>query len=1134
MRSELPSRKQACCLLLSLFLIFPHVRAQNQYAFSARHNYSVKGVFPSAKEKSTLQTVLKELNRIKGVYFLYTQECIGNKMVDPVSDTNADIEIILDNVLANSGLKYKKIKSNTYVIVAEDEKIKSYKEYKTALSGSAPVSSVKITADPITGRVTGTDGTILSGVSIFVKGTKRGTTTDNSGQFTIAANQGETLVISYIGYQGQEYTVGSTQTVTISLAPATGQISEVVVTALGIRRERRSLGYSVTEVKGSDLTQAREINVGNSLIGRVPGLNVNSVAGGPGSSTNIIIRGISSLGGTNQPLYVINGIPVENTPNGQTGTQYDNGVDRGDAIGNINPDDIETISVLKGAAASALYGYRAKAGVILITTKSARGTGVDVNSNYVSEKIMDPTNWQYVYGQGANNIKPVDQLSAFQSGQSSWGGKLDGSSVVQFDGVSRPYIAQKNNLENFYRTGSTFTNTIAFNKTFTGGNIRFSGSNLNNDAVIPNSGLHRQSFNLVSVFNPIENLTIDARANYILEQAHNRPFLSDGAGNANFNAMFLPTSVDVDVLKKTSNDDGSEYSYSANTFATNPWFAAQKFINDTKRDRLISSLSVKYAFKNGLFLQGRVGRDSYNDRYTGVIPTGTAYRTLGQITEETLKFTDMNVDGLAGISIKAGDITITPNIGASYRRTSSEKTTNSGSEFAVPFVYNILNAKTKTVDYLPKDLEVQSVYGNVQVDIKSYLYLNGSVRSDWFSSLATPGVDNKLYIVYPSVSGSFVFSEFVKPGWMSFGKLRAGYAVVGQATDPYQTQLSYTFNSSTLNGFPLGQISNVNVPNRALMPSKASELEIGTEMRLFQNRVSLDVAWYNKKSKNEIIFAPASNTSGYSNAVLNIGELQNRGVEALVSVNIIKSKNFSWTSSINGAINNNKVLSLAADQSQLPGGTSRSGVGFTASIVGLPAAQVMAYDYQFDDSKNIVLDVNGIPARGNLTPYGSAYHKWIAGWSNDFSFKRFTLGFLVDGKWGGKIFSATDYYGYIFGLHKATLVNREGKFGNNIDAATYYSTLANNVSKFFVQDASFIKFRQLTFGYSFPAKIFGNKIQSLNLSIVGRNLFTIMKHTDNIDPEANFSSTPGGLTQGLELGGVPPVRTIGANLSVRF
>ena len=1108
---------------------------------SARVPQSASYSSYASQEKQSLFSVLKELNRQKGVYFLFSEESMGAVQVKAAKDYSADTEKILTDLLKETGLKYKKVSGNTFVIVNEKEKGKPSNELQLLTNSESGLqsTSLKTFRLPITGRVTASDGQPLPGVSVRVKGTSRGTTTNVRGEFTLEANKGETLVISYIGYQTTESVVGDNSTVNVSLTASDSQLSEVVVTALGIRRERKALGYSVTEVKGDELTKAREVNVMNSLVGKVAGLNVSSVNGGVGSASNVIIRGVSSLGQdpklgqTNQPLYVINGVPIESQPASQGGGQYDNGPDRGDAIGNINPDDIETISVLKGAAASALYGYRAKAGVILITTKSGRGNSIEFNSNYVGEKIIDLTNWQYVYGQGANNIKPATQMAANDAGQSSYGGLLDGSPAIQFDGVSRPYTAQRNNLKNFYQTGGTFTNTLALNKTFTGGAIRFSASDLTNKAVIPYSGLNRQSFNLAANFNAVKNLTIDARANYILEQARNRPFLSDGPGNANFNVMFLPTSVDVNVLKKTVNADGSEYGYSANTFATNPWFAAEKFITNTNRDRLISSLTARYNFNNGFFVQGRAGRDAYADRFLQVVPTGTAYRPNGSITEQNYKFSDLNVDGLAGIAIKVSgnDLTVTPNIGASYRKLKSETFNNNGSDFAVPFVYNIGNAKNKSIEYLVSNQEIHSVYGTLELAWKDYLFLNGSARSDWFSTLATPGLDNKLNIVYPSVSASFVFSEFVKPSWLSFGKLRAGYAVVGQATGPYNTQLTYSLYSPLLAGtYPLGYVNNSSIPNSGLKPSEASEFEIGTEMRLFNNRMNLDVTYYNKKSKNEILAAPASTTSGYSGAVLNVGELQNKGWEALISGSPLRGKSLNWNSSLNGSVNNNKVLSLAAGQAQLGIATSRTGVAYTQNLVGLASNQVMAFDYRYDAQGKIALTTTGLPDRGNLIPLGSAYHKWVAGWNNEFSFKRFNLGFLIDGKWGGKIFSATDWYGYLFGLHKNTLENREGRFGANVNAATYYSTLGNNVSRIFVYDASFVKFRQVTLSYSLPASFFNNKIQGLSISLVARNLFFLMRQTDNIDPEGNYSP----FAQGLELGGVPPVRTFGVNLNVKL
>ena len=989
----------------------------------------------------------------------------------------------------------------------------------------------------VTGKVTDAKGGTLPGVTIIVRGTRQGASTNAEGTYSIAAADTATLVFSSVGYSSQTVKVGGQTVVNVTLSDNAQALDEVVVTALNVARERKTLGYSVTEIKGPSLTQARETNVANSLVGKVAGLNVNSTAGGPGASSNVIIRGVSSLNQTNQPLYVINGIPVESQPSvANTGGQYDNSPDLGDAISNINPDDIETISVLKGAAASALYGYRAKAGVILITTKSAKGNdGIEFNSNYVAERAYSLTDWQYEYGQGANNLKPITAVGAAQVGNSSWGGKLDGSNVIQFDGTSRPYVAQPDNLKNFYRTGNSLTNTLAFNKSFTGGSVRLSASDLVNNAVVPNSGLDRQTFTLAGTFDPYKHLTVDARANYILEQAHNRPILADGAGNANFNVAFLPTSLDVRTLQPGTNPDGTELVFnSGNPYNTNPYFAAYKFVNNTTRERLLSSVSARYTFDNGLFLQGRVGRDGYSDRFTSVTPSGTAYLPGGRIIELSTQFTDLNTDALVGKTFKVGEnFTFTPNLGGSYRRTKSEAFQNIGSDLAVFGVNTIGNAKNKSTQSFVSDQEIQSLYGSLDLSYKEFLFLTATTRRDWFSTLATPGKDNNLGVTYPGVSASFVFSELWRPDFLSFGKIRAGYSRVGQATNPYQTQLSYAFLATTLNGLPLGTISpdNVNIPNSSLLASRASEFEIGTELAFAQNRVRLDLTFYQKKSSNEIVYAPASISSGYQGAVLNAGEMENKGVETLLTVLPVKTASFTWTSSVNFAYNKNTVLSLAAGQQQSVYATSRAGVGFLGQIVGQPFGQVLAYDYQYNADGSIATTTNGVPVRGALTAYGTAFHPWTGGWSNDFVYKRLSLGVLVDGKFGGKIFSATDYYGTVFGLRKETLVNREGTFGaDKVDAATYYGTLANNVSKDFVQDASFIKLRQVTLGYSFPSALFNNHIQRLTLSLVARNLLFLKRKTDNIDPEGSYNA----FAQGLELGGVPPVRTFGLNLNAKF
>jgi len=1069
--------------------------------------------------KVTVKQVFKKIEEQAKVTFVYDEQVINAIPALTLHIKNKPLAEVLNQIQNTTQLQFKMV--GNYIGVAQNI---------AQMPNLAPVAQQQNSPATIKieGVVRDANGQPIPGVNILVKGTTTQTLTNVDGHFNVNANIGDVLVFTFVGYQPKEHTIASPEKLSILLNEDSKQLSEVVVTALGIKKERKALGFSITEVKGEELTQAREPNVMNSLEGKVAGLNINPTAGGPGSSTNVIIRGVSSLTQTTQPLYVINGVPMENNMNSAPGQQYDNQPDLGDAIGNINPDDIETVSVLKGAAASALYGSRGKAGVILITTKSGKDSGIEFNSNYVAETVINPTHWQYVYGQGANNIAPTTASAAFQSGQSSWGGPINGASVVQFDGVSRPYTAQKNNVSNFYRTGTTATNTIALNKSFEGGSVRFSASDLDNRAITPNSGLSRQTFNFTANYNITKNLTIDVRNNYILEEAKNRPFLNDGPGNSNFNVALLPTTVDVKTLQKAVNPDGSEYGYSANTFATNPYFAAEKFINNTNRERLISSASLRYNFDDGYFIQARAGRDAYNDRYTAVVPTGTAYRPLGSIQESTNNFSDINVDVLMGKTYKIHDLTITPNIGGSYRRTKTEQFILNGSNFAVPDVYTISNAsQVSNPQYLPNDIEYQSVYGTLELDYKNFLYLTGTVRNDWYSSLATPGFSNPLYKTYPSVNGSFVFSELMHEDWLSFGKLRAGFAQVGQATSAYQTQLAYGFNTASLNGSQLGLISNLNIPNSSLVASIASELEIGTELRFFKDRLSVDLTWYDKNSKDEILAAPASVTSGYGGAILNIGQLQNTGIEVLVSGTPFKTAAFHWTTSINGSINNNKVIALTPGQTSLPGATSRTGNAFTQDIVGLPVNQVMAFDYARDASGKILLDGNGVPQQGNLKAYGSAYAKWITGWNNEFGYKRFSLSFLIDSKLGGKIFSATDYYGYVLGLHQATLANRATL---GVNASTYYTTLANNVSSLFVQNASYIKFRQVMLGYTFPAKMFNNTIKGATLSLVGRNLFYLMKKTDNIDPESDYSNN----AQGLELGGVPSTRTYGLNLSVKL
>ena len=1017
------------------------------------------------------------------------------------------------------------------------------------------------------GFVRDASGQALVGVSVSIKGTTNGTQTDVNGKFSINANVNDVLVFTYVGFIKKEVTVVSPAELTIELDEDSKALSEVVVTALGIKKERKSLGYSVTEVKGSELTTARTTNFASSLEGMVAGVNVTSISGGAASSVSINIRGAASLSGNTQPLYIINGVQMINTDNSEvtgisrnSGGQYDNSPDQGDGIGNINPDDIESISFLKGADAAALYGHNAKYGVVIITTKSGSTKGsVDYSSNYEFEKAINPTDYQYQYGNGAEGLKPTSAAAAFSAGNDSWGAKLDGSSVVQFDGVSRPYVAQTNNFNEFYRTGGTFTNTVAFSKAYDLAAIRFSASDLHDNDVVPNSGYDRKSFNFSGNFSPVKRLMIDAHLNYMSDDAHNRPILGDGAGNANYQVLFLPTSLNVNTLNPASSGTitqaaiasgytgvstpvlGNEFLFTNNTYASNPWFAADKFVNNSSRNRSIASASARYTFDNGLFAQVRIGQDYITERFTDIVPTGAGYyaQAFQNLAESYVTESELNTDFLIGKAFKAtNDFVITPNIGGNIEKSHAESTTESGVGFVIPYVYTIGNTASKSIAYGDINSQVNSLYATLALSYKSYLYINGSARTDWFSSLASSAdPSNKLDITYPSVDGSFVFSELVKPSWLDFGKVRVGWANVGGGTSAYQTLLNYGLSSVQLNGMPLGIITNTSTPNASLKPSNAEEIEVGTEIHTLNNRLNFDVTWYDKNSKNEIVPAPASITSGYAGAYLNIGKIRNKGWEVLVTGTPLKAKDFTWITSLNGTYNANTVLALAAGQSSLPVAYSRTGLASTEDIVGKAADQVQAFDYARNADGSIKVDpATGIPVAGALKAYGSAFGPWAAGFTNTFTYKKFNLSFLIDGKFGGKVFAGDEYYAYEDGLTKSTLPGRETGFANNTSTPTtaenYYTTLGNNVSGLFVQNASFIKFRQITLGYSIPTADLGLSkiVQSANLSVFGRNLFYIMKKTTDIDPEASY----GTYSQGLELGGVPSTRIYGLSLNVKF
>jgi TonB-linked SusC/RagA family outer membrane protein len=1013
-------------------------------------------------------------------------------------------------------------------------------------------------ATKISGKITSSTNEALIGVSILVSGTTQGTVSDVDGNYTINAGNDATLVFSYVGFVSQTVAVKGRSSINVIMAVDNKQLGEVVVTALGIKKDERKIGYSVTKVGGEALSVARESNVATSLQGRVAGLNVAGTSGGPGSSARLNIRGVTSFSGTSSPLIVINGVPMDNTVRGSSGEW--GGADLGDGIGNINPDDVESMTVLKGSTASALYGARAANGVIQITTKSGSRTKttVEYNTNLQFDRAVDNRNFQTEYGQGTGigigaqgrGQRPTTLASAVISGNTGWGERLDGAPTIGVDGQQHPYSAVKgNNFHDFYRVAPSWTNTISISGGGEQGTYRLSVSNLDANSILRNSGLTRRTVNFSTSYDLTKKLSFSLTANYIDQKDKNRPQLSDSPLNAN-NILFLPANVDQATLAPGFNPDnnGLETAWNSDSYATNPWFVVNQYVNDVSRKRLISSLSAKYAFTDYLSLMGRVGYDYSSDRRFDVTPYGTLYSTAGEGALNGLTLgsrLELNTDALLSFGKQLNqDFSISASLGANYRHNQFESSRLSGGQFIVPYLYTPSNVRiTNRPEYIFTEIVTPSVYYTADFTYK-FLTLSTTGRYDRFSTL--PNGNRSIFT--PSVAGSFIFSDLLDSPALSYGKLRASYAKTsGEAANPYLTSQYYNIGNP-INGVPRASASST-LPNSFLRPYNLREFEIGTELKFLNNRIGLDLAYFNRKTTGEIVNKSLTIASGYEGATVNLGSTLNRGIELALTVVPIKRGAFTWSSSFNFTKLHNEVLDIdGGDNTPIRTGTYRPAAssGANISIVkGLAISQVMAYDYKRDASGNVIIGADGIPVQGALTPMGSGIANLYGGWNNDFNFGNFNLSALIDYKFNNKILSATEFYSYTRGLNQATLAGREGGVvaqgvteGGAVNttpvaAYIYYPQLANNVQTPFVLDGSFIKFRQLTLGYTLNQTVLARTpFQAITLSLVGRNLFTLMKHTDNIDPENTIS--PLVAYAGVEGGSLPFTRTYGFTLNVKF
>lgn len=1010
----------------------------------------------------------------------------------------------------------------------------------------------------------------IPGANVVEVGTQTGAVTDVDGEFSFTVSGPDVqLRVSFIGYEPQVINVDGRADITISLQLMVGQLDDLVVTAFGIARERKSLGYSVTEVRGDDFVQAREINFGDALQGRVAGVNVSNVGTGVGGSSRVVIRGNTSLSGNNEPLYIIDGIPMDNRQLGSAGEW--GGSDWGDGLSSINPDDIESVSVMKGAAAAALYGSRASNGVVIVTTKSGgaagtQGVGIELNSNFTMDTIVNTYDFQNQFGHGTGGRIPANAEEGLQFGATAWGGRLNGSNVFQFDGVQRPYVANSNNFENFYRTGLTSTNTIALTGGSASQTYRLSVSDLRNESIVPNSGMDRQTVMLSTSGRWADRLNVDGRLQYSREDVKNRSRLSDAPGNANYTLSVLPPSINVLDLRGETDKigaraDGTELPYSGNAFSQNPWWATHQFANNSTRDRFMGSGTFRYDVIDWLYIQGRMGMDWYTNRRTNLEPYGTGYIALGAMNEIEQRVRETNLEYIIGFNQEFSDFAISGLFGGNWQRFSFEELNGRGERFNIPFLHTLSNAANRNVSYGISESGINSLFGSADISYRDILFLNLTARNDWFSTL--PVESNS--ILYPSVGASFVFSDAIDlPDFITFGRVRAAWAEVGGGADPYQLALNYTIVGQGHQSAALGRISQGNVPNNQLVPLTLSEYEVGFDIRLFDNRVGIDYAYYNKTTTKDILNASISQTSGFSGATVNVGEVSNTGHELMVRVTPVQNMNFNWNVSLNLGYNNNEVVQLYEDSKILNVQNARS---FEAS-----AQHRIAYTDEFGNyfrggysmivgtahlriNGQKVYDEDGLPVADPVRRVlGRGVHPYTGGLQNDFNYRNLSFGFLVDFKFGGDLYTGTNRMTYGNGMHKDTLEGREtgltvtgvDQDGNPrtwniagsdpnaegiITVQNYYGRMAQ-IAENFVQDASFIKLRSLNIGYQLPPRMLSSlPFSDATLSVVGRNLLLLYSKVDNVDPESTFNTSNG---QGLEWFGVPQTRSFGVNLNLKF
>ncbi|PWJ42834.1 SusC/RagA family TonB-linked outer membrane protein [Sediminitomix flava] len=1041
----------------------------------------------------------------------------------------------------------------------------------------------------VTGTVTDPSNNPIPGVGIIVKGSQLGVSTDINGQYKITLNEeGSTLIFRLVGFQTQEIAIGNQSVIDVKLAEDIEQLDEVVVTALGVSREKKSIGYATQQVDESALLVKDPTSVANSLQGKVAGVQIRSGSGGVGASSSVVIRGYTSLSGSNQPLYVVDGTPVSNYDQGAASGGYD----FGNGAQDINPEDVESVSVLKGAAATALYGSRAKNGVIMITTKSgksSKGLGIEINTGVTFDRVFIIPDLQNEYAGGDNmdyysfqydpsihgpEWEKFNGAKTLNTGtDESWGPRMDGTPVLMWHSFVPesntynqlvPLLPQKDNYERLFDTGITKTNSIALSNSDEKSSYRLAFTNVSQDGVVPFSTLDRNTLSLKSKTEINKYFTAFASASYVKQETRRSGFGYSGSGT-NIGSSFRVWSqrqIDPDILRKHTYSEalGQQVSWNMRNIAdgrtyirwsNNPYWALENIYATDQKDRIFGNAGLQFKLNEKFSVTATARTDYYSLQIQDQVGIeGTTTPSFGEskrISQEN------NFEILANYNDTfAEDWSVNVIAGGNIRTVAANSLGLSTTDgLVLDNYYHVRNTVNPEVGFFSSKYEEQinSIFTSASIGYKDFLFLDASHRIDWSSTL--PPDDNSFG--YSALSTSFVFSELLaSQDVLSFGKLRAGIGQAGAGTGAYS--LYNTYSTGAYGSANIFAVPNT-LPNSELKNELATEYEIGLETQLFNGRIGLEATYFNKISENQILDVSVPSTSGYSTAIINAGEIQTDGVELVISATPLKIGDFQWDMIFNYAKVKSIVNELDGDLDTYR--ISSVGSGWVSAEAGGSYGDMYAYQgYVYDDAGNKVVDDNGLYERsGEPVNLGSAIPESNGGFINTFRYKGFSLGAQIDFSTGGLVYSFMDRWGTKAGQTARTVginangknyrdpveegggilsegVRANGEVNTQYVSAPAYFNRMRYLPEEFIYDASYVKLREVKLSYNIPSKLLSNiGLNAATLSVVGRNLALLKSNTPGFDPEVNSTTTN---AIGYESGQAPSTRSIGFNLNVRF